>query len=189
MTRTDTVRKGRTSVGGSTYEDDGAAVQPQNKVVAADFVSMEDGTGIVHIAPAFGDEDLGLGREKGLNFVQPVDLQGLVTGDYPFAGKFVKDADPEIMADLEERGLLYRKDIYRHTYPFCWRCHTPLLYYAKSSWYIRTTERKDDLVGGNDRINWYPEHIKKGRFGEWLRKTWTGHSRTDGGRPYRFGCA
>ena len=139
------------------------------RVVAADFVSMEDGTGIVHIAPAFGDEDLGLGREKELNFVQPVDLQGVITGDYPFAGKFVKDADPEIMADLEERGLLHRRDIYRHTYPFCWRCDTPLLYYAKSSWYIRTSALKDDLVDGNSRINWYPEHIKEGRFGEWLR--------------------
>ena len=139
------------------------------KVVAADFVSMEDGTGIVHIAPAFGDEDLGLGREKGLNFVQPVDLQGIVTGDYPFAGKFVKDADPEIMDDLKERGLLHHRDIYHHTYPFCWRCDTPLLYYAKSSWYIRTSALKSDLVDGNDRINWYPDHIKEGRFGEWLR--------------------
>ncbi len=146
-------------------DDDGFAP----RVVAADFVSMEDGTGIVHIAPAFGDEDLGLGREKGLNFVQPVDLQGIVTGGYSFAGKFVKDADPEIMADLEERGLLHRRDVYRHTYPFCWRCDTPLLYYAKSSWYIRTSALKDDLVEGNSRINWYPEHIKEGRFGEWLR--------------------
>ena len=139
------------------------------RVVAADFVSMEDGTGIVHIAPAFGDEDLGLGREKGLNFVQPVDLQGVITGDYPFAGKFVKDADPEIMDDLKARGLLHHRDVYRHTYPFCWRCDTPLLYYAKSSWYIRTSELKDDLVDGNGRINWYPDHIKEGRFGEWLR--------------------
>ena len=139
------------------------------KVVAADFVSMEDGTGIVHIAPAFGDEDLGLGREKGLNFVQPVDLQGIVTGNYPFAGKFVKDADPEIMDDLKERGLLHHRDIYHHTYPFCWRCDTPLLYYAKSSWYIRTSALKDDLVDGNSRINWYPDHIREGRFGEWLR--------------------
>ena len=139
------------------------------RVVAADFVSMEDGTGIVHIAPAFGDEDLGLGREKGLNFVQPVDLQGIVTGDYPFAGKFVKDADPEIMDDLKDRGLLHHRDIYRHTYPFCWRCDTPLLYYAKSSWYIRTTALKDDLVEQNSRINWYPDHIREGRFGEWLR--------------------
>ena len=139
------------------------------QVVAADFVSMEDGTGIVHIAPAFGDEDLGLGREKGLNFVQPVDLQGIITGDYPFAGKFVKDADPEIMADLKERGLLHHRDVYRHTYPFCWRCDTPLLYYAKSSWYIRTSAQKDDLVEINNRINWYPDHIREGRFGEWLR--------------------
>ena len=139
------------------------------KVVAADFVSMEDGTGIVHIAPAFGDEDLGLGREEGLNFVQPVDLQGIITGDYPFAGKFVKDADPEIMADLKERGLLHHRDIYHHTYPFCWRCDTPLLYYAKSSWYIRTSAQKDDLVEQNSRINWYPDHIREGRFGEWLR--------------------
>ncbi len=139
------------------------------EVVAADFVSMEDGTGIVHIAPAFGDEDLGLGFEKGLSFVQPVDLQGVITGGYPFAGRFVKDADPEIMDDLKDRGLLHHRDIYRHTYPFCWRCDTPLLYYAKSSWYIRTSALKDDLVEGNRRINWYPDHIREGRFGEWLR--------------------
>ena len=139
------------------------------RVVAAGFVSMEDGTGIVHIAPAFGDEDLGLGREKELAFVQPVDLRGLVTGNYSFAGKFVKDADPEIMADLEQRGLLHHRDIYRHTYPFCWRCDTPLLYYAKSSWYIRTTAVKDQLVSGNETINWYPDYIRDGRFGEWLR--------------------
>ena len=149
----------------ATVEESGYST----RVVSADFVSMEDGTGIVHIAPAFGDEDLGLGREKGLNFVQPVDLQGIITGDYPFAGKFVKDADPEIMADLKERGLLHHRDIYRHTYPFCWRCDTPLLYYAKSSWYIRTSAQKDDLVEINSRINWYPDHIKEGRFGEWLR--------------------
>ena len=149
----------------ATVEESGYST----KVVAADFVSMEDGTGIVHIAPAFGDEDLGLGREKGLNFVQPVDLQGVITGDYPFAGKFVKDADPEIMDDLKERGLLHHRDIYRHTYPFCWRCDTPLLYYAKSSWYIRTSALKDDLVEQNSRINWYPDHIREGRFGEWLR--------------------
>ena len=139
------------------------------RVVAADFVSMDDGSGIVHIAPAFGDEDLGLGREHQLAFVQPVDLQGVITGNYPFAGKFVKDADPEITADLTERGLLYHQGIYRHTYPFCWRCDTPLLYYAKTSWYIRTTAVKDQLVGNNSRINWYPEHIREGRFGEWLR--------------------
>ena len=139
------------------------------RVVAADFVSMEDGTGIVHIAPAFGDEDLALGREQGLAFVQQVDLQGAITGSYPFAGKFVKDADPEIAADLEERGLLYHQGVYRHTYPFCWRCDTPLLYYAKTSWYIRTTAVKDRLVDINSGINWYPNHIREGRFGEWLR--------------------
>ncbi len=139
------------------------------EVVGADFVSMEDGTGIVHIAPAFGDEDLTLGREKGLAFVQPVDLLGKVTGNYPFAGKFVKDADEDIMADLKDRGLLFHRDVYKHTYPFCWRCDTPLLYYAKSSWYIRTTAFKEKLVSGNSAINWYPDYIKEGRFGEWLR--------------------
>ena len=138
------------------------------RVLGAAFVSMEDGTGIVHIAPAFGDEDLSLGREKELAFVQPVDLRGIITGDYPFAGKFVKNADPEIMDDLKGRGLLYHQDIYRHTYPFCWRCDTPLLYYAKSSWYIRTTAVKDEMVKGNSAINWYPDYIKEGRFGEWL---------------------
>ena len=143
--------------------------QVSPRVVAADFVSMDDGTGIVHIAPAFGDEDLSLGREKGLAFVQPVDLQGNVTGSFPWEKKFVKAADEEIMADLDERGLLFHRDIYRHTYPFCWRCNTPLLYYAKNSWYIRTTARKDRLVEGNSTINWYPDYIKEGRFGEWLR--------------------
>ncbi len=139
------------------------------RVVAGDFVSLEDGTGIVHIAPAFGDEDLGLGRDRELAFVQPVDLRGRITGRYPFAGQFVKDADNAIMQDLADRGLLYHRDIYRHTYPFCWRCDTPLLYYAKSSWYIRTTARKDRLVSGNSSINWYPDYIREGRFGEWLR--------------------
>ena len=139
------------------------------RVVVGDFVSLEDGTGIVHIAPAFGDEDLGLGRDRELAFVQPVDLRGRITGRYPFAGQFVKDADNAIMSDLADRGLLYHRDIYRHTYPFCWRCDTPLLYYAKSSWYIRTTARKDRLVSGNSTINWYPDYIREGRFGEWLR--------------------
>jgi isoleucyl-tRNA synthetase len=138
-------------------------------VISAEFVSLNDGTGIVHIAPAFGDEDLGVGRDKELAFVQPVDLQGIITGNYPFAGKFVKSADKEIMEELTERGLLFHQDIYRHTYPFCWRCDTPLLYYAKSSWYIRTSALKDQLVDGNDTINWYPDYIKDGRFGEWLR--------------------
>ena len=158
----------RPGPGGMVTElEDGGEFAP--KVIAADFVSLDDGTGIVHIAPAFGDEDLGVGREKELSFVQPVDLQGIITGNYSFAGKFVKTADKEIMEDLTNRGLLYHQDIYRHTYPFCWRCDTPLLYYAKSSWYIRTSALKDQLVGGNDTINWYPDYIKDGRFGEWLR--------------------
>ena len=142
--------------------------QVGHRVVSTGFVSLDDGTGIVHIAPAFGDEDLSAGREHGLGFVQSVDLQGIVTGSYPFSGKFVKEADEEIMADLETRGLLYRRGVYRHTYPFCWRCDAPLLYYAKTSWYIRTTAEKDGLVDGNRRINWYPGYIRDGRFGEWL---------------------
>ncbi len=159
----------RNGPAGSTVTDLVSSQDFDPRVVAGDFVSMEDGTGIVHIAPAFGDEDLGLGREKELAFVQPVNLQGLVTGNYPFAGKFVKEADEDIMQDLADRGLLHRRDIYRHTYPFCWRCDNPLLYYAKSSWYIRTTAHKDRLVEGNSAINWYPDYIREGRFGEWLR--------------------
>ena len=159
----------RESVNGTTITELSTASKLNPRVVAADFVSMEDGTGIVHIAPAFGDEDLGLGREKELAFVQPVDLQGNVTGNYPFSGKFVKDADRDIMNDLRDRGLLFHRGIYRHTYPFCWRCDTPLLYYAKNSWYIRTSALKDQLVSGNSSINWYPDYIKEGRFGEWLR--------------------
>ena len=158
----------RPSPGGMVTElEEGSEFIP--KVISAEFVSLDDGTGIVHIAPAFGDEDLSVGRDKELAFVQHVDLQGIITGKYPFAGKFVKSADKEIMEDLTDRGLLFHHDIYRHTYPFCWRCDTPLLYYAKSSWYIRTSALKDQLVGGNDTINWYPDYIKDGRFGEWLR--------------------
>ena len=157
---------------GGTGEGEVAALEPvdgfMSRVVATDFVSLEDGTGIVHIAPAFGDEDLRAGREHGLAFVQPVDVQGIVTGSYSFAGKFVKEADKDIMADLQERGLLYHRDVYYHTYPFCWRCGTPLLYYAKTSWYIRTTAAKERLISGNREINWYPEYIREGRFGEWL---------------------
>ncbi len=138
------------------------------KVIATDFVSLEEGTGIVHMAPAYGEVDYEAGLENELDFVHTVDLQGNVIGKYPFSGKFVKDADKDILADLEERGLLFRSETIRHTYPFCWRCETPLLYYAKQTWYIRTTAVKDDLIARNDEINWYPEHIKYGRFGDWL---------------------
>ena len=163
------IRRETAGGGGGSNSDVEPVSGLHPKVVAASFVSMDDGTGIVHIAPAFGDDDLTLGREKGLAFVQPVDLLGKVTGAYPFAGAFVKDADEEIMADLKRRGLLYRREVYRHTYPFCWRCDTPLLYYAKNSWYIRTSAFKDQLVSGNSQINWHPDYIKEGRFGEWLR--------------------
>ncbi|MFC1962098.1 isoleucine--tRNA ligase [Chloroflexota bacterium] len=138
------------------------------KVIAADFVSMEDGTGIVHVAPAFGEVDFEAGMQQGIDFVQPVDLQGKIIGEYPFSGKFVKDADKDILADLESRNLLFRSGTIKHTYPFCWRCDAPLLYYAKQTWYIRTTARKNNLIAGNNQINWYPEHIKYGRFGDWL---------------------
>ena len=138
-------------------------------VITADFVSMEDGTGVVHIAPSFGEDDYEAGEEKGLSFVRDyVDLQGNVQGTYPFAGRFVKDADPLILDDLRSRNLVYRQETITHTYPFCWRCSTPLLYYAKPSWYIRTTAKKERLLSGNEEINWYPDHIKHGRFGDWL---------------------
>jgi isoleucyl-tRNA synthetase len=137
-------------------------------VIGADFVSLDEGTGVVHIAPAFGEIDFDIGMSSGLDFVQPVNLEGRVIGTYPFAGKFVKDADPFILDDLKSRGLLYRSEKVIHTYPFCWRCETPLLYYAKPAWYIRTTAMKRELISGNTKINWYPDYIKHGRFGDWL---------------------
>ncbi len=137
-------------------------------VIVTDFVSMEDGTGIVHVAPAYGEVDYEAGVEQGLDFVHTVDLRGTITGSYPFAGKFVKEADPLVLEELREKGLLYRSETIRHTYPFCWRCDAPLLYYAKQTWYIRTTAVKERLISGNQEINWYPDYIKHGRFGDWL---------------------
>jgi len=137
-------------------------------VIATDFVSLEEGTGIVHVAPAYGEVDYQAGLDNLLDFVHMVNLQGKLTGSYPFAGKFVKDADPLIINDLKQRGLLYRSEKITHTYPFCWRCESPLLYYAKEAWYIKTTAIKDRLIRGNKEINWYPEYIKYGRFGDWL---------------------
>ena len=139
------------------------------RVIATDFVSMEEGTGIVHVAPAYGEVDYQAGQENDLDFVHHVDLQGNISGSYPFSGRFVKDADPLVLDDLEKRGLLFRSESVLHTYPFCWRCDAPLLYYAKQTWYIRTTAVKDSLLRGNNEINWYPEHIKYGRFGDWLK--------------------
>jgi isoleucyl-tRNA synthetase len=139
------------------------------RVIADDFVSLEDGTGVVHIAPAYGD--LEIGRKYGLPTLFSVDLSGMVMpelGDLPFTGKFFKQADPDITRNIKERGLLFKSGRVKHAYPFCWRCSTPLLYYAKRSWYIRTTAKKGELVANNQRINWVPEHIKEGRFGNWL---------------------
>ncbi|MGD1119044.1 MAG: isoleucine--tRNA ligase [Dehalococcoidales bacterium] len=150
-----------------------AAQKPQKNltyhIIGADFVTLEDGTGVVHIAPAFGEDDYKAGTTALLDFVQPVDLQGKMTGTYAFAGKFVKDADPLVLEDLKSRDLLFRRETVRHTYPFCWRCDTPLLYYAKTAWYIKTTALKSRLISSNEEINWYPEHIKYGRFGDWLK--------------------
>ncbi len=139
------------------------------RVVADDYVSLTDGTGIVHIAPAYGD--LEIGRKHGLPTLFSVDLAGNVLPEFEslgFGGMFFKRADPLITENLDERGLLFRSGRVRHAYPFCWRCATPLLYYAKPSWYIRTTAKKDALVAENEKIHWVPEHIKRGRFGNWL---------------------
>jgi isoleucyl-tRNA synthetase len=140
-------------------------------IAAGDFVSMEEGTGIIHVAPGFGAEDLEMGRREGWPTYRPIDDDGRFTDETPVAfvrGLFVKDADPLITADLESRGLLLKAETYEHTYPLCWRCDTPLLYMARTSWYIRTTARKDRLLEINESVNWYPEHIKHGRYGDWL---------------------
>jgi isoleucyl-tRNA synthetase len=138
-------------------------------VIGGDFVTTTDGTGIVHIAPAFGETDMQAGLENDLPVVNAVDTEGrFVAAVTPWAGRFVKDADPEITSELKERGLLLGVEPYEHSYPFCWRCDTALLYYSKPTWYIRTTEIKEQLVAANDAVTWHPEHIKHGRFGEWL---------------------
>jgi isoleucyl-tRNA synthetase len=143
--------------------------KPAHYVVLGDFVTTEDGTGLVHMAPAFGAEDMQAALEFDLPILQTVAEDGTFIPEVrPYSGKFVKDADPLITEDLESRGLLYRAETYTHTYPFCWRCDTPLIYYARGTWYVRTTEYKDKLVDLNQQINWYPEHIKDGRFGNWL---------------------
>ncbi|MFC2012687.1 isoleucine--tRNA ligase [Chloroflexota bacterium] len=159
------VKEGGEPSPNTIWKREGARNYP---VIATDFVSMEDGTGVVHMAPAYGEVDYEAGKSRGLDFVHVVDLQGRIIGSYPFAGRFVKDADPLVLEELDKKGLLFRSEKIRHTYPFCWRCATPLLYYAKQTWYIRTTEVKEALISGNDNINWYPEHIKYGRFGDWL---------------------
>ncbi|NPV56796.1 MAG: isoleucine--tRNA ligase [Anaerolineae bacterium] len=143
--------------------------KPAHRVVMGDFVTTEDGTGLVHIAPAFGAEDMQMATEEDLPILMTVKEDGTFINEVrPWSGQFVKDADPLIINDLDQRGLLFRAETYTHTYPFCWRCSTPLLYYARQTWYIRTSQYRDKLVELNQQINWYPEHIKNGRFGNWL---------------------
>ena len=139
------------------------------KVETAQFVTMEDGTGIVHIAPAFGEDDYNLGRDKGLPVLQPVNGEGRFTEEVKtWANVFVKDADKEIIRDLKNRGLLYREETVVHSYPFCWRCDSPLIYYARKSWYIRTTSYRDLMLRCNSKVEWYPRDIGVTRFANWL---------------------
>lgn len=145
------------------------------RIVPADYVTTTDGTGIVHLAPAFGEDDLNVGLEENLPFVQLVDLAGKFTSEVtPWAGRDAKGSDPEIRRQLKAEGKLFKTERVEHEYPFCWRCDTPLLYYAKTSWFIRTTAFKDQMIKNNQDITWYPEHIKNGRFGNWLEniKDW-----------------
>ena len=137
-------------------------------VVCDDYVTMSDGTGIVHIAPAFGEDDNRVCRENGLPFVNFVDNQGCMTEDTKWPGVFVKDADKLVLEDLKERGLLFAAVPFAHDYPFCWRCDTPLLYYARPTWFIKMTALRDQLVANNRTINWMPDNIKEGRMGTWL---------------------
>lgn len=158
---------------GREYEPLFRFVEPEERafyVVTGDFVTLDEGTGIVHTAPAFGQEDYEVAQKFGLPVIQLVDPQGRFTEEVkPWAGMFVKEADPLIIEDLKRRGLLLKAETYLHDYPFCWRCDTPLLYYARSSWFIKTTAFVDKMIEMNEQVNWYPEHIKHGRFGDWLR--------------------
>jgi len=143
--------------------------KPAYYVILADYVTVEDGSGLVHTAPAYGQEDMESGKKYNLPIMLTVQPDGTFIPEItPWRGIFVKDADPLIIKDLEARGLLFRAGTITHTYPFCWRCKTPLLYYARESWYVRTSSKKDRLVELNNTINWVPEHIKTGRFGNWL---------------------
>jgi isoleucyl-tRNA synthetase len=152
-----------TFIPGSEYGELG------HTVLAAEFVTAEDGTGLVHTAIAFGEDDFRLGERYGLNVINPVRLDGTFDERIgPYAGRWVKDADPDLIEDLRERGKLLRAESYEHSYPHCWRCGTPLLYYAKPSWYIGTSEIKDRLLAANETVSWYPDHVKHGRFGKWL---------------------
>ena len=137
-------------------------------VTVDNYVTMTDGTGIVHIAPAFGEDDARIGRNYDLPFIQFVDGKGNMTAETPYAGLFVKDADPKVLVDLDKEGKLFDAPKFEHDYPFCWRCDTPLIYYARESWFIKMTAVRDDLVANNKTVNWIPESIGEGRFGNWL---------------------
>ena len=145
-----------------------AAGKKCHYVVCDNYVTMNDGTGIVHIAPAFGEDDNRIGRAYDLPFFQFVDGKGDLTDNTPWGGIFVKDADPLILQDLRERGVLFSAPQFEHSYPFCWRCDTPLIYYAQDTWFIKMTAVKDRLIANNNTVNWIPESIGKGRFGDWL---------------------
>ena len=142
--------------------------KPAWRVVADSYVTMTDGTGIVHQAPAFGEDDARVGRENDLPFLQLVDTRGRMAKETPWAGTFVKDADPLILEDLEARGLLVKAEEFTHDYPFCWRCDTPLIYYARATWFIRMTAVKEQLLASNRSVNWMPDNIKEGRMGNFL---------------------
>lgn len=146
------------------------AVPDAHYVIRGDYVTTDDGTGLVHIAPAFGADDLAAARGYGLPLVNPVQSDGTFESDVPLVGGvFFKKADEPLIADLEQRGLLFRHEPYEHAYPHCWRCHTPLIYYAQPSWFIRTTQRKDELLAQNEQTNWFPPTTQWGRYGDWLR--------------------
>jgi isoleucyl-tRNA synthetase len=148
---------------GEAYGERGHTVLP------GDFVTAEDGTGLVHTAVAFGEDDFRLGAEHGLNVINPVRLDGTYDERIKgYEGRFVKDADPDLVEDLRARDRLLRAETYEHSYPHCWRCSTPLIYYAKPSWYIATSKLRDELIKANEKVNWHPEHVKHGRFGNWL---------------------
>ncbi|MBQ0083986.1 MAG: isoleucine--tRNA ligase [Clostridiales bacterium] len=160
------------------YEGAAKAAEKQHKkahfITCDSYVTMSDGTGIVHIAPAFGEDDSKVGRRYDLPFVQFVDGKGNLTEDTPYAGKFVKDADPLVLTDLDKQGLLFDAPKFEHDYPFCWRCDTPLIYYARESWFIEMTKVRDDLIKNNNTVNLIPESICKGRFGDWLENVQDG---------------
>ncbi len=161
-----------TALEGRTYRPLFTFVQPDKpayRVVLADFVTLDEGTGLVHMAPAFGAEDMEMARKYDLPVLLTVNEQGrFKEAIRPWAGRFVKDADPDIIADLQQRGLLLRAETYEHSYPHCWRCKTPLLYYARNTWFIATSRFRDRLLANNERIHWVPASIKHGRFGNWL---------------------